>query len=105
MRSFVKIISSRMGEITLPFTDIGILRHCHEFLMSKKSILTLFAKIKFTRKFQNLQILTLCILGIFMLLMSSADIFKINFFKRIFQEHYQSVKRFGSRSGPTFRRS
>ena len=26
--------------------------------------------------------------------------FKINFFKKIFQEHYQSVKQFGSRSGP-----
>ena len=26
--------------------------------------------------------------------------FKINFFKKIFQEHYQSAKQFGSRSGP-----
>ena len=32
--------------------------------------------------------------------------FKIFFFsKKIFQEHYQSVKQFGSRSGPTFCRS
>ena len=28
--------------------------------------------------------------------------FKMNFFKKIFQEHYQSVKQFGSRSGPMF---
>ena len=35
----------------------------------------------------------------FMLLLSSADFFKINFFKKIFQEHYHSVKQFGSRSG------
>ena len=28
--------------------------------------------------------------------------FKMNFFKKFFQEHYQSVKQFGSRSGPMF---
>ena len=34
---------------------------------------------------------------------SSVDFFlKINFFKKLFQEYYQSVKQFGSRSGPTF---
>ena len=32
-------------------------------------------------------------------------LFKINFFKKFFHEHYQSVKQFGSRSGPTFCRS
>ena len=32
-------------------------------------------------------------------------LFKINFFKHFFQQRYQSVKRFGSRSGPTFCRS
>ena len=31
--------------------------------------------------------------------------FKINSFKKLFQEHYQSVKQFESRSGPTFCRS
>ena len=31
--------------------------------------------------------------------------FKINFFKKFFYKHYQSVKRFGSRSGPTMCRS
>ena len=31
--------------------------------------------------------------------------FKINYFKKLFQEHNQSVKQFGSRSGPTFCRS
>ena len=49
MHSFVKIKSSRIGEITLSFTDIGKSRPCHEFLMSKICVLTLFAKIsKFT---------------------------------------------------------
>ena len=28
--------------------------------------------------------------------------FKITFFKKFFQEHYQSVKPFGARSGPKF---
>ena len=28
--------------------------------------------------------------------------FKIDFFKKFFQEYHQSVKQFGSRSGPTF---
>ena len=32
-------------------------------------------------------------------------LFKIIFFKKIFREHYQCVKRFGSRSGTTFCRS
>ena len=31
--------------------------------------------------------------------------FKIYFFKKFFWEHYQSVRQFGSRSGPTFCRS
>ena len=34
-----------------------------------------------------------------MLLLSSTDFFKINIFKKPFQEHYQNVKLFGSRSG------
>ena len=33
------------------------------------------------------------------------NFFKINFFKKFFQEHHQSVNQFGSRSGPTFCRS
>ena len=56
MRSFVKIKCSRNGEITLSFTDICIQ------IMPKSRIfnvanmfLTLFAKIKFSRKFPNLQ--------------------------------------------------
>ena len=38
-------------EITLSFTDIGKSRHCHDFLMSKICVLTVFAKIKIERKF------------------------------------------------------
>ena len=33
--------------------------------------------------------------------LSSADFFKNTFFQIIPSKHYQSVKRFGSRSGPT----
>ena len=33
-----------------------------------------------------------------MLLSSSADFFKMNFFKEFFQEHYQTVKLFRSRA-------
>ena len=42
----------------------------------------------------------LCMLGYFlMILLSSADLFQnIFFFKKIFQEHYQNVKQFGSRA-------
>ena len=32
-------------------------------------------------------------------------LFKINFLEKFFQEYYQSVKQFGSRSGPTFCRA
>ena len=35
-----------------------------------------------------------------MLLLSSADFFKINFFKKFFQERYQSVNQFGHSVGP-----
>ena len=57
MRSFVKIKSSQMGKITLSFTNIGKPLSCHEFLTSKIGVLMLFAKIKFSRKFPNLQYL------------------------------------------------
>ena len=41
-----------------------------------------------------------------MLLFLSADFFlKINIFKKLFQEHYQSVRQFGSKSRLTFCRS
>ena len=59
-------------------------------------------------KDQNMscQFFTLCMLGKFpRLLLSSADFFKITFSEIFFQEHYQSVKQFGPRSGPTFCRS
>ena len=55
MRSFVKMKSSRIGEITIPFTDIGKSRPCREFLTSQICVLTLFANIKCSRKFPNLQ--------------------------------------------------
>ena len=50
MRSFVKIKSSQNGEITLSFTDIVKSCPSCEFLASQICYLTLFAKIKFSRK-------------------------------------------------------
>ena len=40
-----------------------------------------------------------------MLLLLPADFFQNQLFRKIFQEHYQSVKQFGSRSGLTVCRS
>ena len=51
MRSFVKIKSSRNGEITLSFTDKNKSCPSREFLTSQICLLTLFTKIKFSRKF------------------------------------------------------
>ena len=47
--------SSRISKITLLITDIGKSCTCREFLTAKICVLTLFAKIKFSRKFPNLQ--------------------------------------------------
>ena len=58
MRSFVKIKSrSRNGEIPLSFTDAGKSCPSREFLTRQICLLTLFAKIKFSRKFPNTFIL------------------------------------------------
>ena len=55
MRMFVKIKFSTNSEITLSFTDAGKSCPCRECLTWQICLLTLFAKIKFSRKFPNLQ--------------------------------------------------
>ena len=50
MRSFVKIKSSRIGEITLSFTRIS--HPCHEFSTPQICVLTLFAKINCRENFR-----------------------------------------------------
>ena len=55
MRSFVKIKSSRTGEIPLSFTEKGVSSPSREFLVSQICLLTPFAKIKCSRKFPDLQ--------------------------------------------------
>ena len=51
LRSFMKIKSTQIGEITLSFTDIGKSTSCREFSTSQIYVLTLFAKIPlFTEK-------------------------------------------------------
>ena len=59
MQSFVKTKSSRNGEITLSFTDIGESCHSRECLASQISLLMHIAKIAFSRKFPYLQYCTL----------------------------------------------
>ena len=54
MRSFVKIEPSRIGDITFSF-DIGKSCHVRDIFTSQMCLLTLFAKMKFSRKFPNLQ--------------------------------------------------
>ena len=56
MRSLVRIKSSQNGEITLSFTDMCKSCPSREFLASQICLLMLFAKIKFSRKFPNLQL-------------------------------------------------
>ena len=54
----------------------------------------------------TLVFLTLCMMGNFPCFYCHLlTFFKINLFKKFFHEHYQSVKWFGFRSGPTFRTS
>ena len=55
MRSFVKIIPSRYGEISLSLIDVAKSCPSREFLTWLICLLRLFAKIKFLRKFPNLQ--------------------------------------------------
>ena len=54
-QSFVKIKSLQNGEITLLFPDEGKLCPSRDILMSQICLFTLFAKIKFSRKFPDLQ--------------------------------------------------
>ena len=55
MRSFVKIKSSQNGDITLWITNIGKVCPSCDFLKSQVCLLTLFAKLKSSRKFPDLQ--------------------------------------------------
>ena len=57
MHSFVKIKSSRNAEITQSFTDIGKSCPSREFLTSQICLLSQFGKIKFSRKFTDLEYL------------------------------------------------
>ena len=55
MRSFAKIKPSRNSENSLSFTDVGKSSQSREFLVLQICLLTLFAKIKFSGTFPNLQ--------------------------------------------------
>ena len=57
MRSFVKVKPSRNSKSPLSFIDIGKPCLIGEFFTSQICLLMLFAKIKFSRKFPNLQYL------------------------------------------------
>ena len=55
MQSFAKIKPSRNSKITLSFTDKGKSCLSREVLTSQICLVTLLAKIKFSRTFPNLQ--------------------------------------------------
>ena len=55
MQSFVKIKPLKNSDVTLLFTDIGKSCPSREFLTSEICLFTIFAKIKFSQKFQILQ--------------------------------------------------
>ena len=55
MRSFVKIKPSLNDKITRSFIDIGKPCLSREFFTSLICLIMIFAKIKFSRKFPNLQ--------------------------------------------------
>ena len=55
MRNFVKIESPRNAEMTILFTDIFKSCPSRKFLASQICLLMLFAKIKYSRKFPDLQ--------------------------------------------------
>ena len=54
----MKIKSSQNGDITLSFVNMTKSCPSREFIMSQICLLTLFAKITFSRKFPNLQYIT-----------------------------------------------
>ena len=64
MRSFVRTKPSRNGKITLLFSDVGKSCLSREIFTSLICLLILFAKIKFSRKFPNLQYVNIHILKI-----------------------------------------
>ena len=51
----MKIKSSQKGEITLSFNDEGKSFHSRDFFLLQICLLVLFGKIRFSRKFLNLQ--------------------------------------------------
>ena len=55
LQSFVKIKPLRSGQITLPFTDVGKPCPNREFKTWQICLLTISAKIKFSRKYSILQ--------------------------------------------------
>ena len=59
LRSFVKIKPSRNDKSTLSFTDVGKSCPSRVFLTLQICLLTLSSKIKFSRKFPNLQYIRL----------------------------------------------
>ena len=61
MNGYLEILArkktpSRNGKITLSLTDVGKSYLSPELFMSKICLLTLFAKIKFSRSFKNLDL-------------------------------------------------
>ena len=112
MRSFVKIKFSRNDDITLSTTDIGKSYHSRKFLWSQVCLLTLFAKISFSRKFPDLQFMIVVFLDHTHLLFftvystSNANQDKLSnqynpFFSKIVEETRNSTKHHIRKTGKT----
>ena len=80
---------------SFPYTPFSALSGLFIYIISQSLV---------KRSFINLR-LSLNSRFIFMFSLLSADVFQNNLFRKKIQEHYQSVKQFGSRFGPTFCRS
>ena len=102
-----------------PFQWAGSFEHPkHMFKLKGKKIITIshfknfliktYGELYSNENYQQggyrpMNLITLCMLGNFTCFCCRQLTFlKISFLKKIFQDHYQSVKQFGSRSGPTF---
>ena len=86
--SLITSVSSEFNNIYLMWSGVVLVK-CSRYSLSRNKV----------KKIMSYWCLNLCMLGnFFMLLLSSADFFKTNFFKKTFQGHYQRDKWFGSRS-------
>ena len=90
--------SHAVAPITTSWKCLHVYTYSNEFAMKPPTVRNLIAVSP-----NSLSLRTCLHVGyFFMLLLPSPDFFKINFLIKLFQEYFQSAKRFDSRSRPTF---